>query len=63
MKILQEVTEWDTDTPNHIYLIDGVNMVGYIRSGTNVPLYFKKPITFHKKYRTFLELKSLPTPL
>ena len=42
MKAYQEITEWST--PNHIYLLDGTNLIAYIMEDTDQPFYFKNPI-------------------
>lgn len=60
MKILQETTTWVSNTPNHIYLIEGTYLIGYVKKGTKEPIYFKKKLPFNKKYRTFKEIYSLP---
>lgn len=40
--------------PAHIYLLDGNNLVSYIKSGETEPFYFKKPIKgFDKRGRKF----------
>ena len=56
MKILQETTTWVSNTPNHIYLIEGTYLIGYVKKGTKEPIYFKKKLPFNKKYRTFKEI-------
>jgi hypothetical protein len=59
---LQETTVWDnSSTPNHVYLLDGTNLVAYIRAGTKEPFYFKHPIKgFSRTGRKFVELKKNP---
>jgi hypothetical protein len=40
--------------PAHIYLLDGNNLVSYIKSGETEPFYFKNPIKgFDKRGRKF----------
>ena len=40
--------------PAHIYLLDGNNLVSYIKRGETEPYYFKKPIKgFDKRGRKF----------
>lgn len=59
MKAYQEITEWST--PNHIYLLDGTNLIAYIMEGTDQPFYFKNPIKgFDKRGRKFIELDENP---
>ena len=62
MKALLETTDWGTNTPsNHTYLIDGTNLVAYIKYGDKKPFYFKNPIKgFDKRGRTFTEVKPNP---
>ena len=61
MKLLQETTaDWNTPTPNHIYIFDGSDMkiVGYIKEGTDDAIKFSKPMAFDKRRRTFKEVKA-----
>jgi len=62
MIALKEVTVWkDGTTANHTYLLDGDNMVAYIKQGTKDPFYFKRPIKgFSRSGRKFEELKKNP---
>ena len=62
MKALLETTDWGTDNPNNnTYLIDGNNLVAYIKHGEKKPFYFKNPIKgFDKRGRTFTEIKPNP---
>lgn len=61
MQVLQETTLWKTAIPNHTYLLDGTNLVAYIKQGSTDPFYFKNPIkSFDKKGRTFLNVKVSP---
>ena len=46
--------------PAHIYLLDGNNLVSYIKSGETEPFYFKNPITIDKRGRKFQSLKVNP---
>ena len=57
MEALKETTVWKgaANAPNHTYLLDGMNLVAYIKQGETVPFYFKKPIKgFDKRGRTFV---------
>lgn len=61
MKFLQETTNnWkcDYNVPNHIYMVNGIKAVGYIKQGTDKKIMFKKPIFFDRRNRTFNELKN-----
>jgi hypothetical protein len=57
MEALKEVTDWGSSTaPNHTYLLDGTNLVAYIKQGDTVPFYFKNPIKgFDKRARKFVK--------
>jgi hypothetical protein len=47
--------------PAHIYLVDGNNLVSYIKKGETEPFYFKKPIKgFDKRGRQFEAVKPNP---
>jgi hypothetical protein len=47
--------------PAHIYLLDGNNLVSYIKSGETEPFYFKNPIKgFDKRGRKFEIVKPNP---
>jgi hypothetical protein len=62
MEALKEVTVWaDGTTANHTYLLDGTNLVAYIRVNDTTPFYFKNPIkNFDKRGRKFEKLKVNP---
>lgn len=54
MQALRETTVWAGNTANHTYLLDGNNLIAYIRAGTSSPFYFKSPIKgFDKRARKF----------
>jgi hypothetical protein len=67
MQALRETTEWPNKaSPNHTYLLDGNNLVAYIRYGTTEAKYFTTPIKgFSKSGRKFvsasLDLFEFPT--
>ena len=47
--------------PPHIYLLDGNNLVSYIKSGETEPFYFKNPIKgFDKRGRKFATVTPNP---
>jgi hypothetical protein len=59
MQALKETT--GGDFPPHIYLLDGNNLVAYIKQKTKDPFYFKNPIKgFDKRGRKFEEVKPSP---
>ena len=62
MQAIKETTVWpNRTTPNHTYLVDGNNLVAYIRYGTTEPKYFTSPIKgFSKSGRKFIELTDNP---
>jgi hypothetical protein len=62
MEALKETTDWGSSTAlNHIYLLDGNNLVAYIKQGDTAPFYFKNPIKgFDKRGRKFVEVKPNP---
>lgn len=62
MEALLETTVWKAGTAaNHTYLLDGTNLVAYIKAGSATPFYFKNPIKgFDKAKRTFRAVKPNP---
>ena len=62
MEAIKEITAWkDGTTANHTYLLDGNNLVAYIKKGDTTPFYFKSPIKgFSKTGRKFETLKKNP---
>lgn len=47
--------------PAHTYLLDGTDLVAYLRAGHSEPFYFKRPIKgFSKSGRKFQEVKPSP---
>lgn len=59
MRAYKEITDWAT--PNHTYLLDGTNLIAYIKEGETTPFYFKNPIKgFDKSRRKFIELTDNP---
>jgi hypothetical protein len=55
MQAYKEITVWDDGNTaiNHTYLLNGDQMIAYIRVGTTVPFYFKNPIRISKSGRKF----------
>ena len=59
MEALRETT--GGQFPPHIYLLDGTNLVSYIKSGETEPFYFKNPIKgFDKRGRKFATVTPNP---
>jgi hypothetical protein len=59
MEALKETT--GGQFPPHIYLVDGNNLVSYIKNGETEPFYFKNPIKgFDKRGRKFEVVKPNP---
>ena len=60
MEAFKEVTDWgNSSAPNHTYLLDGNNLIAYIKQGDTSPFYFKNPIKgFDKRGRKFVVVKS-----
>lgn len=59
MKILKEITEWETGSMNHTYLISNSGkLVAYAKwhSDTDVQV-LKSRASFDKRYRKFVEVK------
>jgi hypothetical protein len=63
MEALREITKWEGNTPNHIYLIDGEKALGYIKQDTPTPIMFRVPMRFDKRYRKFETLVDNPFPI
>lgn len=58
MLLMVETTKWDC--PNHAYIVENKQcgkMIGYIKQGTDQPIFFSKPLTFSRTRRTFKEIK------
>ena len=59
MRAYKEITDWSS--PNHTYLLDGTNLIAYIKEGESEPFYFKNPIKgFDNSKRKFIELTDNP---
>jgi hypothetical protein len=59
MEALRETTDWAS--PNHTYLLDGNNLVAYIKLGETDAYWFKKPIKgFDKRGRKFEPVEPNP---
>ena len=55
MLVLQEITKWKDNTPNHTYVVsdDKWTMFGFIPSGETKKVMFKAPMRFNTKGREF----------
>ena len=62
MQAYKEITVWDDGNTaiNHTYLLNGDQMVAYIRIGTSIPFYFKNPIRISKSGRKFEVVEPNP---
>jgi hypothetical protein len=60
MKFYQELTQWQGNTPNHVYLLndDRSRAIGYVKHDTDDLIVFKKSVTFSTKNRKFKEVKN-----
>ena len=60
MIVIKETTEWNDNTPNHIYFVsnDKSKLLAYIKSGTKEVLKMSLPIAFSTTRRKFIELKN-----
>jgi hypothetical protein len=66
MILAVETTVWETNVPNHAYLLsdDKSKVYGYAKKGTENIEWFKKPIDFSIRGRKFNVLKTgLNNPL
>lgn len=73
MEVLVETTVWkEGNVKNNTYLLEGNNLIAYIKFGDKTPYYFKNPIKgFDKRGRTFTKgdrklfakVKSAPTTI
>ena len=58
MKFLQEITDWEHDIPNHIYLLNDSKsrMTGYVPANSDQLVIFSEPLGFSARYRKFREV-------
>lgn len=61
MILVKETTVWSDNTPNHIYFLDDSmsKMFGYSIDGESDPFYFKNPIKFDTRGRSFDKLAKV----
>lgn len=52
MKILQEITEWDDNTPNHVYHVNDAGKLVAFDNGSGLKT-FRNPLMFDKRKRKF----------
>ena len=59
MIALKETTKWDSNIPNHTYILNEAGQLkAYVIAGTGEYHEFKKPLTeFSKSRRTFKEVE------
>lgn len=57
-QVLREITEWETNTPNHTYVL-GVNgkCIAYQIDHTGPVIELKRPLSFTKTRRKFVTKK------
>ena len=60
MKVFEEITQWETNTPNHIYFLDDSKskMYAFIKAGEKSVFTFKNPIRISTRGRTFVPVKN-----
>lgn len=64
MKILQEITKWEDNTPNHIYHVaNSGKLVAYQKFGSDELVTFKRPLTFTSTHRKFITLAEVAEAL
>ena len=64
MRALKETTKWDSNVPNHTYILnDADQLKAYVIVDTGEYHEFKKPINvFSKSRRTFKEVEIVGGP-
>lgn len=62
IQVIKEVTVWKVDyrQPNHVYLMDGDNVLAYQKWGEGEPIYFDTKQKLNKRYRKFEPVKVSP---
>jgi len=58
IEVLQEVTEWSDNTPNHSYVVKGGKLLAYQRQGADEWNIHSKPLNFSKSGRKFVKIKG-----
>lgn len=56
MKFYQEITEWKSSTPNHVYLLNDSKsrMAGYVPVASQQLIMMSEPLPFASRYRKFV---------
>jgi hypothetical protein len=57
---MQEVTEWQCSTPNHIYIFDDClsHAIAYVPEGSRTVQKFSKPMSIDRRGRRFVDLED-----
>lgn len=55
IEVIRETTDWKY--PNHVYVLQNGQMIGYKKNGTNSFKFFS-PVHFNKKYRKFVKASA-----
>jgi len=60
MKVFEEITQWDTATPNHVYLMNDSKekIYAYVRASDRAVFHFDKPIKIDARGRKFREVEN-----
>lgn len=61
MRIMQETTRWEGNTPNHVYVMNDAmtRMIAYVPQGSKQVKKFSQPIPIDTRGRTFVELDGV----
>jgi hypothetical protein len=60
--LYKEITQWETTTPNHIYIFKDVvgkktsKTIGYIKENSEEVFWFSKPLNLDLKNRKFIRV-------
>lgn len=60
MRIMQETTKWEGNTPNHVYIMNDAmtRMIAYVPEGSKTVKKFANPVPIDTRGRTFVELEG-----
>jgi len=54
MEVIQEITKWEDNTPNHTYVLnEGGKCVAYRKASNGEIQVLAKPMRFEKRFRKF----------